>query len=203
MTLGKVGVIGRFRPLHNGGAAMLESICSRAEQVIIGIGSANRYNARNPFTPLETQAMMESFLSSHHHNYRIIHVPDYGHIPEYRDGSKWKADVARLYGSLDAFVSGNDYARQLLQPVYPVMHPSELVPREHRIFLSGTMVRMAMAQGDGWKGMVPPVVAEYLDSRGLAARFRTEFGLETLASALDPGLYHQDAEAEALRVQEA
>ena len=48
--LGRVGFIGRFKPLHKAAAIVLEEICKRSDHVIIGIGSANKYNYRNPFT---------------------------------------------------------------------------------------------------------------------------------------------------------
>lgn len=51
----KLGAIGRFKPLHLGAAAMLEALCENAEEVVIGIGSSNKYNLRNPFTAEESR----------------------------------------------------------------------------------------------------------------------------------------------------
>ncbi|MDO8516897.1 MAG: adenylyltransferase/cytidyltransferase family protein [Nanoarchaeota archaeon] len=62
MKLGKVGLIGRFKPVHNGAALMLETVCEKAESVIIGIGSSNKYNARNPFLPEESEEMVRLVL---------------------------------------------------------------------------------------------------------------------------------------------
>ena len=44
--LGTIGLIGRFKPLHLGASVLLESACEKAEKVIIGIGSSNKYNIR-------------------------------------------------------------------------------------------------------------------------------------------------------------
>lgn len=57
-TLGAVGFIGRFKPLHNGAALALETLCEQADKVKIGIGSVNKYNLRNPFTAEESQEMI-------------------------------------------------------------------------------------------------------------------------------------------------
>ncbi len=197
--LGKVGVIGRFKPLHKGGAVMLESICEQAEHVTIGIGSSNKYNARNPWTAEESQAMIDAFLSPNFSNYSFVHVRDFAHLkPEYRDGQRWKQEILSLFGSLDAFVNGNDYVDSLLRPDYRIIHPAEFIPEEKQIMLKATQVRVAMAQGGDWKQFVPDPVAKYLEGNNLVERFRKEFGLQTLvqlASGEDYRL-HEDADAE-------
>jgi hypothetical protein len=43
------------------------------------------------------------------------------------------------------------------------------------------MVRREMARGDGWRDLVPEEIADYIAARRLDARFRREFGLQTLA----------------------
>jgi nicotinamide-nucleotide adenylyltransferase len=179
--IGKIGVIGRFKPLHNGGELMLEAICNNAEQVIIGIGSCNKYNARNPFTAEESEEMIHLVLAQKYSNYTIIKIPDYGHLPQYRDGKKWKETVVEKFGALDYFVSGNDYVSNLLKDRYDIMHPCELIPKEKQIMLKATEVRVEMARGGNWQDLVPDAVSEYITRNGLDKRFRKEFGLETLA----------------------
>ncbi len=187
MSLGRCGVVGRFKPLHLGGARMLDAVCAQADHVIIGVGSSNKYNLRNPFTADESEGMIRAYLSPRFANYSFIHIPDYGHIPEYRDGQRWKRHVIEGYGSLDCFVSGNAYVSDLLQDSYPIIDSPSLIPRDQWIRLKASAVRVAMAKGDEWRGMVPREVAEYLDDHALVERFRREFGLETLASSVaDP-----------------
>jgi hypothetical protein len=43
------------------------------------------------------------------------------------------------------------------------------------------MVRRAIAQGGGWRELVPGEVAEYIIAKQLDERFRREFGLQALA----------------------
>lgn len=43
------------------------------------------------------------------------------------------------------------------------------------------MVRLAMARGGDWRALIPPAVADYLESHALVERFVREFGLETLS----------------------
>lgn len=189
--LGKVGVIGRFRPLHNGAATLLESICEKADDVIIGIGSSNKYNVRNPFTAEETEEMISVFLSGRFNNYRIIKVPDFAHIKGCENGQKWREFVKNGFGKLNFFISGNDFVVSLLKDDYQIIHPAKIVPSKKHVLLKATRVRYEMATYREWKKLVPEKIAGYLETRGLVDRFRKEFGLQAIAYALESD-YNQD-----------
>lgn len=191
----KVGLIGRWKPLHNGGMLLLETVCGMADEVVIGIGSVNKYDARNPFTAVETEEMLRAALP--YDNYRIVHVPDFAHIPEFRDGNRWKENMLRLYGALDAFVTGNPYVAGLLGDEYRILTPGELIPRERQFMLRATVVRVAMARGEGWEQFVPQPVARFIKDNGLDIRFRREFGLETLGGLVGEYWEADTAEQEA------
>ncbi len=172
----RIGMIARWRPVHNGQAAVLRALCSNAREVLIGIGSSNRYNARNPFTLSETEDMLRLTLGDRDH-YQLVSVPDLD------DGPRWRSMVLDMFGALDLFVTDNPYVANLLKGDYPLARPVELVPLEERIRVDGSMVRAAMARGERWQAWVPESIAEYIQSNGLDVRFRQEFGLETLAMA--------------------
>ena len=169
-----IGMIARWKPVHLGHAAVLHALCDSAMHARIGIGSANRYNIRNPFTVDETRAMIDLVLSGRT-NYEIVAVDDLD------DGPRWREMVRGLFGPLDAFVSDNPYVTKLMSEVYTVVRPITLVPPEQRMPLDGMQVRRAMARGAGWQGLVPAAVADYIQINGLDQRFRREFGLQTLA----------------------
>ncbi len=175
-----LGVIGRFKPLHNGAALMLEAVCDQAEQVMIGIGSSNKYNLRNPFTADETEGMLRAYLSPRYDNFKIIHVPDFAQIPEYADGQQWRKYVSKDFGVLDGFVSGNDYVRELLKNDYVMIHPADIIPKERHLVIRATEVRIEMARKGSWKNLVPEEVADYLTQNNLVERFYNEFGVQTL-----------------------
>jgi nicotinamide-nucleotide adenylyltransferase len=170
-------MIARWKPVHLGHAAVLEALVEHADEVLIGIGSSNRYDVRNPFTAGESEAMIRLVLGGGGEpgGYTVLPVPDLGH------GPRWRAMVAELFGSLDLFVTANDYVRDLMREVYRVVHPVTLLAPERRVPLDATAVRRALAQGEGWKEMVPVAVANWMQDEGLDRRFRREFGLATLA----------------------
>lgn len=167
-------MIARWKPVHLGHAAILETLCARADRVVVGIGSSNKYDVANPFTAAESRTMIGLVLAERG-NYEVLDVPDLGH------GPRWRAMVVGMLGSLDAFVTANAYVRSLLENDYRVLHPLELLPVERRVRASGTLVREAMARGEAWDELVPPVVARWLEAKGIVERFRIEFGLATLA----------------------
>lgn len=174
-----IGLVARFRPVHLAHAALLEALCERAGpggRVLVGIGSSNRYGARNPFTAGEAGVMIDAVLRPWHANYALLGVPDLGH------GPRWRDLVHELMGPLDLFVTANPYVRDLMRGVYRVAHPRDLVPRARHVPVSGELVRRAMARGGhGWRDLVPCEVAAVLEGAGLVERFRREFGLSTLA----------------------
>jgi nicotinamide-nucleotide adenylyltransferase len=167
-------MVARWQPVHRGHIPILRALCERADRALIGIGSANRHNLRNPFTLSERMDMIRGVLSGRD-NYALIPVPDLD------DGPRWRAMIVRLFGPLDLFVTANPYVSSLLAADYPIVRPVELIPDHTRIAVDGTMVRREMAQGDGWRDMVPAEVADYIAARRLDDRFRREFGLHALA----------------------
>ena len=140
----RIGMVARWRPVHRGHAPVLRALCQRAGHALIGIGSANRYDLRNPFTLDETRDMIRLVLAGRD-NYTLIPVPDLD------DGPHWRAMVVDLFGELDLFVTDNPYVASLLAGDYAIVRPVALVPPGERVALSGSMVRREMARGDGWR----------------------------------------------------
>jgi nicotinamide-nucleotide adenylyltransferase len=170
----RIGMIARWRPVHLGQVPVLCGLCDRADHALIGIGSANRYDARNPFTIVETSDMIRLVLGEKD-NYTLIPIDDLD------DGPRWRAMVVGIFGQLDAFATANPYVASLMREDYTVIHPISLVAMEDRVRIDGTTVRRAMARGDAWISLVPGEVSHYIRQHQLDERFRREFGLETLA----------------------
>ena len=167
-------MIARWKPVHLSHSAVLDGLCRAASHASIGIGSCNRYDARNPFTPEEAEAMLRLALEGRS-NFSLIAVPDLD------DGPRWRAMVADLFGDLDAFVTDNPYVASLMKSTYSLLRPVELVPEDRRVVLDGTRVRTELARGEAWRQLVPEPVGRYMSENALDRRFRAEFGLETLS----------------------
>jgi nicotinamide-nucleotide adenylyltransferase len=172
-------MIARWRPVHLGHAAVLRALVARAEELLLGIGSSNRRNVRNPFTAAETREMLERVLPEGA-NTRVLDVPDLD------DGPRWRAMVVEMFGPLDAFATANPYVARLLGDDYRILRPVDVVPADERVPIDGTRVRREMARGEEWRNLVPDEVAAYISEQGLDRRFREQFGLETLALEAPP-----------------
>jgi nicotinamide-nucleotide adenylyltransferase len=170
----RIGMVARWRPVHLGHAPVLRALCDCASQALIGIGSSNRYDLRNPFTLAETVDMIHLVLDGRE-NYTLIPVPDLD------NGPRWRLMILDLFGPLDWFVTANPYVASLLAADYRLVRPVDLVSEEARVPIDGTLVRREMARGDGWRDLLPPPVADYIATRQLDQRFRREFGLQALA----------------------
>lgn len=177
----RIGVIGRFKPLHIGAEKLLKSACNKSEFVMIGIGSSNKYNSRNPFTFEETKKMIDLVLKDFK-NYEILAVPDSAHIPEFADGKKWASDVVEMFGRLDCFVSGNPFVVNLLKDKYKIASPEEILFPEKRGDIKATKIRILIARSGPWGSFVPTEVANYIISNKLDERIRNEFGKEIIES---------------------
>lgn len=165
-----LGIIGRFKPLHKGGALLLQA-ATNLDYTIIGIGSSNRYNLRNPFTPNETKDMINSVLKN---NYKLIEVPDVN------NEEKWIQKIKQLF-PVDTFITGNKYVEDLLKHDYKIIHPKDII--QNPIEVRATNVRYEMAKKGNWENLVPTRVANYIKQNKLDQRFRKEFGLEALAES--------------------
>ncbi len=176
-----IAMVARWKPVHLGHAAVLHALLDRSERVTLGIGSANRRDADNPFSADETARMIHAVLAGRS-GYEIVPVDDVG------DGPRWAAGVARDFGALDYFVTANGYVRSLLMSTYTVVHPVALVDPARRVRVDGTTVRRAMATGETWRALVPPAVVALLDAGRWVERFREEFGAATRATERAEGL---------------
>lgn len=170
----RIGMVARWQPVHRGHVPVLRALCDRASQAIIGIGSSNRHDLRNPFT-LEERTDMVRLALAERTNYSLIPVPDLD------DGPRWREMVGDLFGPLDLFVTDNPYVASLLAADYKTIKPVELVPKDERVAVNGSMVRKEMARGDDWRALVPEEIVDYITAGHLDERFRHEFGLQTLA----------------------
>lgn len=68
----------RTQPPHIGHISMLKAASKLADHIIIGIGSANRLNAKNPYTAPERELMLtKSLRDVGVTNFSFIYVPDF------------------------------------------------------------------------------------------------------------------------------
>ena len=152
-------IVGRFQPFHRGHLAVVSDL-RRAHPdapLILAIGSAQEsYTAENPFTAGERiemilQALVESHLE------RCLPVP----VADIHQHAQWVAYLRGLLPPFDVVYTNNPLTRLLFEREDVRVESPPLVDRER---FQGAVVRRRILEGGNWKELVPPAVAQYLQT---------------------------------------
>jgi nicotinamide-nucleotide adenylyltransferase len=145
-------VLGRFQPLHLGHVRMIEYAASKADELVIGIGSSNApRGANNPFTLAERRRMLKASLKLEV-PYTIVGIPDFG------DDKKWLKWIMENV-EFDSFMTNAENERRIFRKAgIKVLK----VPFYRRPLYWATKVRKRMQEGGDWEGLLPPGTAKVL-----------------------------------------
>jgi nicotinamide-nucleotide adenylyltransferase len=168
------GIIGRWQPPHRGHQLVLQALCKKYRHVVIGVGSANRSDYRNPFEINHTLTMLELVLRGFN-NFTLVPIDDHP------DDEEWCDEMVDHFRIVDDFFSANPFVKSLLNAALPVHHPARILGSDETIKISGTEVRRLMARDLDWQSRLPRVVSTYINDHHLDIEFRQAFGLHTLA----------------------
>jgi nicotinamide-nucleotide adenylyltransferase len=143
--------IGRFQPYHNGHQYVLERIAETADEIVIGVGSAQlSHEPDNPFTAGERILMITRSLKDVRIPLSVIPIEDI------KRNALWVAHVRSMTPPFDLIYSSNPLVMRLFaEEGIPVRSPALYARELH----SGTEIRRRMLRGDPWEHLVPlPVV---------------------------------------------
>ncbi len=148
-------LIGRFQPFHLGHLAAVKFALTQVDNLVIGIGSSNKFNEkRNPFSAEERKEMIVSSLDeSDLQKCKIYFVPDVN------DHAKWTYHVDQIIPKYDVVFSNDDFTHELYKK-RDIKVVS--VPLKQREILSGTDIRLKIASGQRWEDLVPSGTAKVL-----------------------------------------
>jgi nicotinamide-nucleotide adenylyltransferase len=162
---GRVLMVGRFQPIHNGHILVVREMVKRYASVILGIGSAQySHTAENPFTAGERVEMATEAL-------RGEGVADFYVVPieDINEHGRWVAHVESLVPRFSAVATNNPLNQRLFQEEgYEVC----TTPLYSRSRYSGTVIRRRMLQGRAWKTLVPEPVARIIGEVDGVSRIR-------------------------------
>ena len=159
--------IGRFQPFHLGHLHAVKYILSKAEHVIIGIGSAlESHTARNPFTAAERTEMIElSIAEAGLERNRISIIP----IPDIGIHRLWPSLVEILVPPIDIVFTNDPLTATLFRERKYRVEP---IPFLQRGIFSGTEFRRRVVKGEDWRQLVPKSVAIFLEKERLVDRIK-------------------------------
>ena len=152
--------IGRFQPYHIGHHTVLSSIADEVDEIIVGIGSAQRSHEHdNPFTAGERVVMVSRSLKSLDIDYYVIPIEDI------QRNAVWVSHLRSMTPHFDLAYTNNPLVLRLFEEAGVAVKRSPMYRRE---VYSGTAIRERMLTGEGWEHLVPDAVARVVgETRGV------------------------------------
>ncbi len=157
--------LGRFQPYHLGHYQVLKQIALEVEEIIIGIGSAQKsHEIENPFTAGERVLMVSSAISEFDLKYYVIPIEDI------QRNSLWVSHVKSMVPPFEIAYTNNPLVIELLREAGIEVKQSPLFKRNS---YSGTEIRRRMLAGDRWEHFVPEKVVKIIKEIDGVNRLRT------------------------------
>jgi len=144
---------------------VLKQCAAESEHLIVAIGSAQcSHDPGNPFTAGERYRMISDSLKDEGiTSFSIVPVEDLNRY------SVWVAHVVSMVPPFGRVYSNNPMTRRLfMEAGYDVRRS----PLYNRSIYSGTEVRRRIVSGEDWRSLVPPAVADVIDSIDGVGRLR-------------------------------
>ncbi len=146
--------LGRFQPFHEGHRSVIEQLYEEVDELIIGIGSAERSHTNtNPFTCGERIEMIH-LANPHPADTFIIPIPDIA------SNAKWVAHTQAFVPRFNVVYSNNPLVIQLFTEANYTVNR---IPPVNRGDYQGTIVRERLRTDDNWGELVPLAVKDFLD----------------------------------------
>ena len=160
----RVFYVGRFQPYHHGHQTVIDLISGEADEIIIGIGSAQlSHDADNPFTAGERVLMITRALKSLKIPFYVIPIEDI------KRNALWVAHIISMTPPFDMVYTSNPLVIRLFNEAgVPVCSPALFQRQTH----SGTAIRDLMRCGGSWEYLVPPEVIQVIADIGGLDRIR-------------------------------
>ncbi len=157
--------LGRFQPYHLGHHQVLKQIAQEVDEIIVGIGSAQKsHEMENPFTAGERVLMVSSALEEFNIKHYVIPIEDI------QRNSLWVSHVKSMVPPFEIAYTNNPLVIELLSEAGIEVKQSPLFKRNN---YSGTEIRRKMLEGDKWEHFVPEKVVEIIREIDGVKRLKT------------------------------
>lgn len=165
MTMKRGLYLGRFQPYHLGHHQVLSKISKEVDEIIIGIGSAQKsHEIENPFTAGERVLMVSSALEEFGIKHYVIPIEDI------QRNSLWVSHVKSMVPPFEIAYTNNPLVIELLSEAGIEVKQSPLFKRNN---YSGTEIRRRMLKGEKWEQFVPEKVVEIIREIDGVKRLKT------------------------------
>lgn len=154
----KIGlVIGRFQPFHLGHKYLIDKALELCDKIIIGIGSSNITDSKNPFNLKARANFLNEFISHTKIENRIEKIITIEDVP---DDDEWLELILKKTGPVDVEIGDNEWSNGIFEKAgTPVVR----VGYYKRNILEGTKIRRSMKLGKAWKNRVPEYLIDAIE----------------------------------------
>lgn len=157
--------LGRFQPYHLGHHQVLKQIAKEVDEIIIGIGSAQKsHETDNPFTAGERVLMVSTALEEFDIKHYVIPIEDI------QRNSLWVSHVKSMVPPFEIAYTNNPLVIELLREAGIEVRQSPLFKRNN---YSGTEIRRRMLSDDEWEHFVPEKVVDIIHGIDGVKRMKT------------------------------
>lgn len=109
----KIGfVLGRFQPFHRGHQYLIEKALEQCESVIVGVGSANVRDEKNPFSFEERKKQISDALKKQKYFSRISAIIALDDNP---NDEIWLADLLKKTGKINVMFGNNEWPNEIFE----------------------------------------------------------------------------------------
>ncbi len=165
---GRLLVVGRFQPPHEGHVRLVEYALGIADEVIVVIGSAqDSFTIKNPLTAGERMELLDVlFRERFGEDYcRLRLVP----VMDINMNKVWVRYLEMLLPRFEGVVTRNSLVAELFRDAgYDVVEQ----PLYNRESCEGTRIRELVVGGGDWRSCIPPEIVGLLEEMGFEERLR-------------------------------
>ncbi len=152
-------VIGRFQPFHLGHKYVIEKALDLCDCLYLGIGSAQVFNEKNPYSAEKRKKFLEIFIKEEKIEDRIIKIIT---IDDFPDDDVWFKRLIKRIPGTEVIIGDNEWVNGIFE-----RHkiPAFRVGYYRRHILEGTKIRDRMMEKKSITQRVPLYITKVINQK--------------------------------------
>jgi nicotinamide mononucleotide adenylyltransferase len=130
-----------------------------SEKIIIGIGSSNVTDEKNPYPFKLRKKILQEFLKNEKIESRVLSIIA---VVDHPDDDVWLSKLLKKIGKVDVVIGDNEWVNQLFEKVNV---PAIRIGFLDRKRLEGKVIRLLIHQKKKWKDRVPKYLIKYVTDK--------------------------------------
>lgn len=152
-------VIGRFQPFHLGHKYVIEKALENCEKIYIGIGSAQIFDEKNPYSGEKRKAFLEEFVKAEKLEKRVISILQ---IDDFPDDDIWFERLIKRISGTEVIIGDNEWVNGIFERHGLV---AMRIGYYKRHILEGTKIRSLLAQRKSIARRIPKYISSHLKEK--------------------------------------